>query len=226
MDKRFSDFEGEKKPMFLPAVFMAEILSEVDDLDELKVILTIFYLAHDEHGKWCVAREEIKSSGILRMEEGVLAGALVRATEHGIISGRMLGIDDKSAESYYVNMGISRGRDRSGLSVEAQGVPSAGEEPLDQPQAAIFALYERNIGLITPMVAEKLKEAEKLYPAEWIEDVFKEAAAANKRSWEYIVSILKRWEREGKKSGTHKRGAEKDAVDKYVKGKYGHMVKR
>jgi DnaD/phage-associated family protein len=212
MDKRFSDFAGKKKPMFLPRVFMAEILSEVDDLDELKVIMAIFYLAHDEHGEWCVTREEIKASDILKMEDGVLAGAMVRAAKHGIISGRMLEIDDKSTEGYYVNMGISRGCDRSGISVEEQ--------------ATIFALYERNIGLITPMVAEKLKEAEKLYPAEWIEDVFKEAAAANKRSWEYVISILKRWEREGKKSGTHKRGAEENAVDKYVKGKYGHLVKR
>jgi DnaD/phage-associated family protein len=226
MDKRVSDFAGKRKLALLPAVFMTEILSEVADLDELKVILAIFYLAHDEHGKWCVTREEIKSSGILKMEEGVLAGALVRATEHGIIFGKMPGIDDKSAESYSVNMGILGEYAGGGLSAKEKKFFSDSEELLCQPQAAIFALYERNVGLITPGIAEKLKEAEKLYPAEWIEDAFKEAVGANKRSWGYIASVLKRWEREGKKSGAHTRGIEKDAADKYVKGKYGHLVKR
>jgi DnaD/phage-associated family protein len=90
----------------------------------------------------------------------------------------------------------------------------------------IFTLYEQNIGVITPMIAEELKEAESLYPPQWIEDAFREAVALNKRSWRYIARILERWASEGKDSGEYKRDTKKDGPDKYVRGKYGHLVKR
>jgi DnaD/phage-associated family protein len=94
-------------------------------------------------------------------------------------------------------------------------------------RADIFALYEQNIGLLTPMIAEELKEAEKTYPTAWIESAFKEAVSSNKRSWKYIARILERWLAEGKddgKPGGHpKKGID---PDKYIKGKYGHLVRR
>ncbi len=65
----------------------------------------------------------------------------------------------------------------------------------------IFALYEDNIGMINPMIAEELQEAEQLYPNPWIEDAFREAVSLNKRSWRYIARILERWEREGRSDG-------------------------
>jgi DnaD/phage-associated family protein len=96
-----------------------------------------------------------------------------------------------------------------------------------RPPADIFSLYEQNIGMLTPMIAEALQEAEKLYPAEWIESAFKEAVALNKRSWKYIARILERWAIEGKDDGKSRRDSKKeDDRDKYIRGKYGHMVKR
>jgi DNA replication protein len=62
----------------------------------------------------------------------------------------------------------------------------------------IFVLYEQNIGLLSPLLAEHLIEAEKHYPYDWIEDAFREAVQRNKRSWSYIRAILRRWETEGK----------------------------
>ena len=90
----------------------------------------------------------------------------------------------------------------------------------------IFTLYERNIGMLTPMIADELKEAEKLYPFDWIEDAVREAVNHNKRKWSYISAILERWAQEGRESGTHRRDSEKEDPNKYIKGKYGHMVQR
>jgi DnaD/phage-associated family protein len=67
----------------------------------------------------------------------------------------------------------------------------------DSPVPNTFALYEENIGTITPLVAEELEEAERRYPAHWIEAAFREAVANNKRSWRYVERILSRWETEG-----------------------------
>ena len=79
--------------------------------------------------------------------------------------------------------------------------------------------------MLTPMIAEELREAEKLYPENWIRDAVKEAVSLNKRSWRYIARILERWSAEGKSDGTHQRYSKTDP-DRYVKQRYGHVVQR
>src|SRR2546428_13159417 len=77
-------------------------------------------------------------------------------------------------------------------------LPAPSDPPVSQ-KANVYQLYEENIGPLTPMVAQELKEAETLYPFEWIEEAFREAAALNKRSWRYAARILERWAVEGRK---------------------------
>ena len=69
---------------------------------------------------------------------------------------------------------------------------------IDRPN--IFVLYEQNIGLLSPLIADELKDAADQYPAEWIEVAFREAVLHNKRKWSYIRAILRRWETEGKQA--------------------------
>ncbi|TMC15624.1 MAG: DnaD domain protein [Chloroflexi bacterium] len=64
----------------------------------------------------------------------------------------------------------------------------------------IFVLYEQNIGLLSPLIADELKDAADHYPAEWVEAAFREAVENNKRKWSYIRAILRRWETEGRQS--------------------------
>ncbi|GAC1669222.1 MAG: DnaD domain protein [Ktedonobacteraceae bacterium] len=64
----------------------------------------------------------------------------------------------------------------------------------------IFVLYEQNISLLSPLIAEELKDAADHYPAEWIEAAFREAVQQNKRKWSYIRAILRRWETEGRQA--------------------------
>lgn len=91
----------------------------------------------------------------------------------------------------------------------------------------IFSLYEQNIGVLTPIIAEKLSDADKSYPAEWISEAFSLAVSGNKRNWRYIEAILKRWVSEGRDNGEPKRRSEGhlDAA-KYTTGKYAHLFQR
>ncbi|MEX2431266.1 MAG: DnaD domain protein, partial [Dehalococcoidia bacterium] len=74
-----------------------------------------------------------------------------------------------------------------------------GLRPAPRPEKPnVFALYEANIGLLTPMIADQLRDAEEAYPEEWIESAFHEAVEQNKRSWRYIAAILERWATEGR----------------------------
>jgi DnaD/phage-associated family protein len=90
----------------------------------------------------------------------------------------------------------------------------------------IYALYEQNIGLLTPILAERLQDAEGRYPIQWIEDAFSEAVLNNKRNWRYIERILERWASEGKDSGKDREGAGRGLdPDKYTKGKYAFLFR-
>jgi DNA replication protein len=196
----------------LPDSFFTQVMPAIQNLVELKVVL---YVAHiimrkqqptTHHSECSLTYSELKSemSRLLPdLSEETLRKALISAVEHGALSRSASNIDQAHEDVYSLTT-------------------DSGETLVIN----IFALYEQNIGIITPMIAEELKEAEKIYPAYWIEEAFKEAVALNKRSWRYIARILERWASEGKDSGEHKRDIEKGGPDKYVKGKYGHLVKR
>lgn len=71
-------------------------------------------------------------------------------------------------------------------------------------QKNIFACYEKNIAMLTPVIADTLQEAEKEYPADWITDAIRLAVENNKRNWRYCEAILKRWKESGKDEGKGK----------------------
>lgn len=61
----------------------------------------------------------------------------------------------------------------------------------------IARAYESEIGIITPMIADELREASTTYPLQWTLDAIHEAATQNKRGWKYVLGILTRWKAQG-----------------------------
>ena len=78
------------------------------------------------------------------------------------------------------------------------------------------------MGLLQPLVADELRQAEREYPSEWIEEAFRLAAEANVRRWSYVRAILERWSTEGKGDGTSRRDSKED-YRRYTKGKYADL---
>lgn len=66
--------------------------------------------------------------------------------------------------------------------------------------ANVFKTYQDNIGVLTPKIAEELKDIVKTYPPEWFDEAVKEACNYNRRNLSYINRILQRWQTEGFKS--------------------------
>jgi DnaD/phage-associated family protein len=58
-------------------------------------------------------------------------------------------------------------------------------------------LYETNIGIITPMSADFLRNASLDFPLAWFEPAFKIAVANNVRKWSYVEAILDSWKTKG-----------------------------
>lgn len=80
-------------------------------------------------------------------------------------------------------------------------------------QKNIFTLYESNIGILTPMIASLLQDAEKVYPETWIIEAFQLSVENNKRNWRYCEAILKRWKTDGKDEGKGKPVQEKKQTE-------------
>lgn len=122
--------------------------------------------------------------------------------------------------------------DLAGIDLGLDALYRSSTEPRRRARVSIvspniFSLYEQNIGVLTPLIAEKLAEAEKAYPPEWVNEAFGLAVSNNKRSWRYIEVILKKWASEGRDNGEPKRRSEGhlDAA-KYTTGKYAHIFQR
>jgi DnaD/phage-associated family protein len=77
-------------------------------------------------------------------------------------------------------------------------------EQSESSSSSLFSIYENNIGPITTMAADAIKDAEKTYPLEWITDAIRLSVENNKRSWRYCETILKRWQTNGKDDGKGK----------------------
>ena len=219
----------------LPDVFFTQVVPQIQDIAELKAILAVFYLLHrklqdsslrSEECPRFITYEELLSDRALmnEMSEEAFRHALDLAVKHGAILRSTLNLDGSSRDAYFVN--TESGRELAS-NIRHGKLPVREAMSKEAARSSnIFALYEQNIGMLTPMIAEELREAEKLYPSQWIHDAFKEAVALNKRNWRYIARILERWATEGKDSGENRRSTKKDDPNKYIRGKYGHMVRR
>ena len=217
--KKFDGFADKMRYSSIPSAFFSAVMPDIDDIDELKATLYAMRLLIVKRGypRYVTFAEMLEGS---TMGESELRGGLKLAKSRGTI----LGIALEDNDIYLLNTAS----DREAVAKINSGEIEIGQMPKGQPQEQVarpnvFELYERNIGILTPMIAEELKEAEDIYPAEWIEEAVKEAVSLNIRKWRYIASILERWAAEGKDDGKTGPDSKKD---KYFKGKYSHLYQR
>lgn len=234
--KVFGGFPLKSKFTPIPNIFFSEVLPQLDDLAEIKVTLHIFWVLYQKRGypRFVTHSELAADPALMRGMEAhgstpeVLRQALTRAASRGTLLCSKLERDGEVHELYFINDDAGRkAADKINSGELKVGNLSRGEPcPASQEQPNIFTLYEKNIGMVTPIIAEELKEAEKLYPASWIQDAFKEAVDLNKRSWRYISRILERWAAEGKHDGESGRYSKADSSPEEYRRRYGHLLKR
>jgi DnaD/phage-associated family protein len=204
-----------------------------DDPSAMGVALYAFNLLARKRGfpRYITSAELAAEPGLASFL--LTAGADERAIERGFARAVELGVlltldvqrDGIERSLFFLNAPA----DRRGLEAVRTGAIDVGE--IVEPRSAIagrssvFALYESQIGGITPLVADELAEAERQYPYEWLEAAFREAAAQNARSWRYVTKILERWAAEGPDYAKTERDPA-GGGDRYFSGKYGRILKQ
>lgn len=231
------------KPVIVPDFFFTDLLPLIDDLAELKLTLHCFWLLNEQEGQLKYLRgADLRADEVLlrsltldndlRTPAQALADALERATARGTLLKLEIerGEGDQESEDWYF---INTVKGRQTLALVRQGkleglrnvLPDEARLRVERPN--IFTLYEQNIGLLTPLIADQLRDLEKSYPPEWIDEAFTIAVAGNKRALRYIQAILKRWETEGKDERTHEargRDSEADLRRKYIPDEYSDII--
>ncbi len=209
----FEGFPRKVRSIPVPSPLFGPLLEEIDDFAELKCTLRVIWLLNQKKGypRYVSLGELLADRTLARSLSAVNGGVdheqVQRSVERAVERGTLIACTaERHGEQLRLYM-LNTESDRNALA-RLGGKPelaesTPGPEPWDgaAEHPNIFALYEDNVGTLTPMIAEELREAEQIYPGAWIEDGIREAVRQNKRSWRYIARILERWEQEGRNDG-------------------------
>ena len=245
--------DTKMKPVIVPDLFFSDLLPQIEDLGELKLTLHCFWLLNDQTGAAKFLRgDDLRGDQILlrslhlnsnlRTPQQALADALERAVARNTLLKLEIESDTSSDTGgkngqagvkvddwYFIN--TPKGRQTLALVREGRlgdlqaAIPDEARLKVNRPN--IFVLYEQNIGMMTPLIADQLRDLEKSYPPDWIDEAFVLAVASNKRRLRYIQAILKRWETEGKDeraAASTGRDTEEERRRKYIPDEYSDII--
>jgi DnaD/phage-associated family protein len=231
---KFQGFPARTEFTPVPNAFFGTLLPEIDDIDELKTTLQVIAALYRKKGyPRYISFNELPGNAALmsglKGNEERLRRALEKAAERGSLLGLKVERDGASENIYLLNDEPGR---QAAAKIESGELNVGGIKSAAKPETPaesvpdIYTLYEQNIGILTPLVADELKEIEKLYPPEWLRDAIRTATLNNKRNINYINKILENWSARGRNDGTYQRHIKKAGSGKFTQGKYGHMVQR
>lgn len=217
-------------PIKLPRELFSEVLPMIAQLPELKVTLHFFSLLPNsrrrprmiEWSELCddaVLARSLRTISPLRPKEEVLEDGLLAAVRRGTLLHVPVPEGPRVGNWYLANTERNRYWSAKVQAGDVQWTPAA---PAPPPPPGIFKLYEDNVGLLTPMLAAELKDAQEQYPQRWVEDAIKEAVRSNKRSWRYIRAVLERWARDGREGLAP---SNNDDDSKYISGELSQYIK-
>ncbi len=207
--KGFSDSESFTK---LPDSFFGQLLSEITDVDELKV--TLLALRTLDGGVRALRDRDLGNQVL-----GLTAPQIRAGLQKTLKRGTLLLAANGTEHLYFLN--TPRGRASSQAFARGEWLDASDVMPAPPARSNVFKIYEENIGPLTPLIAEALQEAEAIYAQGWISDAIELAVTNNKRSWKYCEAILKRWKEEGRgqkqNRRDHKGSRQRDVEDKIKK---------
>jgi DNA replication protein len=193
----------------VPREFLTERIALIDDPAELHVTLAVFRLASESNSTPpAVSEDDVLHDGVLARtfhedrKSSKLTQRIRRGLQYATARDSILQIvleTEGHEERWYVP---ASGEHRAALEsvlLEPGAWPVAGiEATIVATAPSVFSLYEKNIGMLTPLLTDQIETAMELYPLVWIEDAIREAVTYNKRNWRYVQRVLENWSVNGR----------------------------
>ena len=196
----FNGFTSSETFTQVPDSFI-RMMNEIEDVAELKVTFYAIWRIEHIEGNFRALRENDFETESLGLSVDEIRRGLGKCLERGTL----LKAENEADVLYFLNSPRGRLAVDSFTKGKLSRVGSATRE-----RSNVFKRYEENIGPLTPLIADMLKDAEDVYTAEWISDAIGLAVENNKRNWKYIEAILKRWKEEGRAEKQNRRNDKKD----------------
>jgi len=195
---RFPGFRSGDRAASLPAQFFTQALPLIDDEAELRfAAYALYVLARPRAVRQGLRLSELAADRTLdrilaRFGGSISASRLAEtAAARGILV--LLYLSDGDAVCFPNSAAGRRARDRvAGGAGRSSRSPAPGTA--EQPTPA--AVYEREIGLLTPAIAEALAAAVERFSAEAVVSAIHAAARYNARRWSYVLAVLEGGPRE------------------------------
>ena len=182
----FKGFTNTETFTRMPDAFFRQLLQKITDADELKVTLYALWRIEHIEGKFRALRETDFDAQALGLTADEIAAGLDKAQKRGSI----LKFQREADVVYFLNS--PAGRAAAEAFTKGQWQESAANLSMlliERPN--IFKLYEENIGPLTPLIADALKDAEATYSDVWVADAIERAVKRNVRNWQFIQAALK-----------------------------------
>ena len=225
---KFSGFTSSETFTQIPDSFI-HLLKEIDDAAELKVTLyAIWRIEHIEGHFRAMSETDFEAESLGMSLEEIQIG-LGKSVERGTLLRRrperssVEGAEHEADVFYFLNS--PRGRLAAEAFAKGQWRESAKIMSTPMNKSNIFKLYEENIGALTPLLSDMLREAEKNYPSVWFEEAFEIAVSRNIRNWKYVEAILARWKEKGKDERKDQQDIVKDAK-RYTDSDFSEFINR
>jgi DnaD/phage-associated family protein len=188
--------------ILFPKNFFIDLLPNFENVDELKVYIFLVWL----HNKKDFVLQKVTENFFISQakQEGLLSGNIenLKAAIHACVKKELIveiNLPESDETLLVLNTPVYNIMFEKLFAGELNlNNLFLSKSPKNQEDANIFKLYEENIGLITPIMAEILKEDEEKFPISWIYDAVKIAVERNIRNWKYVQAILESWLKEGK----------------------------
>jgi len=222
---KFKDFPASESFSVIPDTFFHQLMQQIEDVAEMKVTLYLMWRIEHMDGPFRALNQIDFDGKDLGLTADEITSGLEKAVERGTVLRvrKVHGEPGRNDAKVYFLLNSPKGRAGAAAIENGQWNPKTGisAPPVERPN--VFRLYEENIGPLTPLIADALKDAEDNYPAEWIEESIELAVKHNKRNWKYCEAILKRWKEEGRDEKQDRRDAEKDR-NRYLGGEYADYI--
>ena len=227
--KTFNGFREDQLELIqVPETFFTQVLPLVDSLSQVRLLLYFFWYFEQQEGeiRYILYKDLTADPILLEMTDGEEG---LRSALQGLIElGAVLQAQPENENDVHYFINSPQGREAVKAIRNRQWQRNIQSKiPVQMPgqQPNLFKLYEQNIGVITPMMAEILKEDEKTYPNEWIEEAIRIAVTRNVRKWKYVQAILERWQKEGRGNEQNRRDDSQDP-DSYRESWLGKKQER
>lgn len=219
---KFQGYTDSETFTRIPNTFFRHLLPEIEDMDELRVTLYALWLVGNMEGQMHFLREGDFSDCLPQRPAEPAGQGLSTALEKAVKRGSLIRVENQANVLYFLNS--PRGRASAEAFSQGRWQPDTNlpvAPPRERPN--IFKLYEENIGPLTPLVADALKDAESTFPPDWVAEALEIAVLKNKRNWKYVEAILKRWKEEGHAKKQDRRDAQADG-SRYAEGEYADFI--